>query len=193
LPLVWAPDPVAEFCLPPGSAQNVLDSYLPNDNIAGQDRARPRLTAVVPFKHAFDTGALPCSSVEVRRPLWIPTGEGFGIAGKMGGQRFGIIAINETDRCSLSVHVTFAYRCLIAKGAYQRGPRIGPTAALLARATASACSIWHASGTHTAPTVLRASSPRGPRLSTLCSCQYSSVTVESAAKGRPAGRQQSHF
>src|ERR1700678_4064341 len=109
-PLVWVPDPVAEFCLPPRSAHNVLDRYLPDDNIAGQAHATPRLAAVVPLKHAFDTAALPCSGVVVRRPLWIPPGEGFGIAGEVGGQRSGIIGPNETDTGSRCVHITWTSR-----------------------------------------------------------------------------------
>ena len=85
-----------------------LHCYLPDDNLVCQDHAGPCLAAGVPHKRALDPVALPGRGIELGRALGVPPGEGFGIAGKVGGQRFGIVGFNEPDTGSLNVHVTWA-------------------------------------------------------------------------------------
>jgi hypothetical protein len=64
----------------------------------------------MPLKGVFDAAALTGGGVEVRLALRVPPGEGFGIAGEVGSQRFGIIGLNEPKTGSRSVHVTWTSR-----------------------------------------------------------------------------------
>src|ERR1700733_10285459 len=83
--LIRIRDPATQFCLPPRAAQDVLDRYLPDDDIVGQHHARPYLIVLMPCKHHFDAAVLPGWAVELRGPLWVPPREGFGITGEVGG------------------------------------------------------------------------------------------------------------
>src|SRR3984885_14607362 len=106
VPLIRVCDPVTHLCLPPGAAQDVLRCYLSDDNIVGQDHARPHLTVVMLHEHGFDAAPLRGGGIPLRRALRIPPGKGFGVVAEVGGQGFSIVRLNETDAGSRNVHLS---------------------------------------------------------------------------------------
>jgi hypothetical protein len=83
--------PVADGRLPPGALQDLLDGYLPNNGLTGQDHPGPGLAAAVPAEHPLDAPALPVERVVVRGEGWVPPGLGLVVAAEVLGDDLGVV------------------------------------------------------------------------------------------------------